>query len=43
LALYSDAIAARLSMDDVVPAGQSVRFELAALTTTPISSTVTED
>jgi hypothetical protein len=43
LALYSDAVAARLSMDDVVPAGQSIRFDLDALTTTPIASTVTED
>ncbi len=30
---YLDAIAARLSMDDVVPRGQAVRFDLTELTT----------
>lgn len=43
--LYLDAIAARLSMDDVVPRGQRVAFDLAELRTTQPSPTgpVTED
>lgn len=45
LSLYLEAIAARLSLDDVVPHGQSVRFdttELRQLTPTP-TGPVTED
>jgi hypothetical protein len=43
VALYTDAIAARLSMDDVVPAGQSIRFDLAALTSVPAQNIPTPD
>lgn len=43
--LYMDAIAARLSMDDVVPRGQRTAFDLSELRTTTPSPTgaVTED
>jgi hypothetical protein len=45
LALYMDPIAARLSMDDVVPQGQRTAFNDADLTTPGASTTgpATED
>jgi hypothetical protein len=43
LTLYSDAIAARLSMDDMVPAGQSVRFDVDVLTSLPLTNPATTD
>lgn len=45
LQLYVDAITSRLSMDDVVPAGQRTAFDLSALTTpaAPATGNATED
>jgi hypothetical protein len=39
LALYMDAITARLGMDDVLPGGQRMTFDLTDLTATPASAT----
>jgi len=45
LSLYLDSVAARLSMDDVVPAGQRVGFDTSTLTALdrPAAGTPTED
>ncbi|MGY4645892.1 hypothetical protein [Cellulomonas sp. URHB0016] len=39
LALYMDAITARLGMDDVLPAGQRAAFDTTELTATPAAAT----
>lgn len=43
LSLYLDAIAARLSMDDVVPAGCRIAFDTSSLTALDAPAPVTED